>query len=741
MSIAAFVLSLLTSIHSAFSVYGASLQLRGGEAAIDSAAWMLNLGTADLAVMFAALAGTIGGAMSLARKRFAWIVLLAASALCTLALPGGLLASAIWCIGFAASGALAFADMRTHAGDEGTSERSLAELPSLGAPMSSFRMSADGTHITADERIYPRETLLGIDPKVLVRRAFLFMEDGEFDRADHYLEQALALAPEYSRAYLGKMMVELGIRRENDLAALGTALEENRFFQRAMRFSGEEDGAKLTGFVQAGRREIERKREQETEELDKNYSEAMNALQSVSTLDDMRQLLERFISFGNYKNAEAVRLELTDRISVEERYAKALELWEKARSDDEFEELVEELKALGAYKDCATLIQEVRLEKRYRRALSLRKHARTEDDFEELAALFESLETYRNSAELAADARRTARDRRRNMKHVQARRSGLLRAAVCLTALAAASYFLFMGGAGSAVTYMRGALGLLPETEGAPAPAGAERSSVNLPNDEMLSLNTVSGEEAYGSGGSLPRITDGVWDDNKDSSAQGDMKAAEVQADKESPQSASVKYLGVRHGMTVTLYEAANTGSAVISAIPPEYVFPITEARQDSSSNVWWYRVNGAKYGSGWIRAEDVNLEYDRSTIDDFIRQGEEEFNAARQRIADAAERKIAQGDAGASAASPSEQPMELIISITDAGGEPEKAAAMRITGAKVNLRSSPSTNSAVVSRMSRGDIVNAIETRRGTDGQIWYRVRTSSGDIGWVFGKYAVKQ
>ena len=52
------------------------------------------------------------------------------------------------------------------------------------------------------------EPILGIETGALIKRAFLFLEDGEFDNAGRYIEQALNQDPENSQVYMAKLMLE-----------------------------------------------------------------------------------------------------------------------------------------------------------------------------------------------------------------------------------------------------------------------------------------------------------------------------------------------------------------------------------------------------------------------------------------------------------------------------------------------------------------------------------------------------
>ena len=51
----------------------------------------------------------------------------------------------------------------------------------------------------------------------LLERVFMFLEDGRFRDADEYCERVLDISPKCARAYLGKLMAELGIRTEDKL--------------------------------------------------------------------------------------------------------------------------------------------------------------------------------------------------------------------------------------------------------------------------------------------------------------------------------------------------------------------------------------------------------------------------------------------------------------------------------------------------------------------------------------------
>ena len=75
----------------------------------------------------------------------------------------------------------------------------------------------------------------------LLKRAFLFLESGEFKKADEYFEKVLDMDCENPRAYLGKLMVERKVRKIEDLANCSKPLEQSKHYEMIMRFGGNQD--------------------------------------------------------------------------------------------------------------------------------------------------------------------------------------------------------------------------------------------------------------------------------------------------------------------------------------------------------------------------------------------------------------------------------------------------------------------------------------------------------------------
>ena len=80
----------------------------------------------------------------------------------------------------------------------------------------------------------------GSNINALIERAYIFLEDEDFARADHYFEQILNNDPKNGKAYVGKLLAELKVKTESDLADLAMPFAYSENYQKACRFGGEE---------------------------------------------------------------------------------------------------------------------------------------------------------------------------------------------------------------------------------------------------------------------------------------------------------------------------------------------------------------------------------------------------------------------------------------------------------------------------------------------------------------------
>lgn len=82
----------------------------------------------------------------------------------------------------------------------------------------------------------------------LLKRAFLFLEDGDWKNAADYCNRVLDVSPEHVEAYVGLLMAELQVKKEGELAGQKESFRQNKNFLKALRFAGEERRRILEGY-------------------------------------------------------------------------------------------------------------------------------------------------------------------------------------------------------------------------------------------------------------------------------------------------------------------------------------------------------------------------------------------------------------------------------------------------------------------------------------------------------------
>ena len=74
----------------------------------------------------------------------------------------------------------------------------------------------------------------------LLERAFMFLEDGDWDSADEYCEKVLDIDPKCAKAYLGKLMAELQVCKRAELENYYEPFDDNNNYQKTIRFADDE---------------------------------------------------------------------------------------------------------------------------------------------------------------------------------------------------------------------------------------------------------------------------------------------------------------------------------------------------------------------------------------------------------------------------------------------------------------------------------------------------------------------
>lgn len=131
----------------------------------------------------------------------------------------------------------------------------------------------------------------------LLKRAFMFLEDGDWNSANEYCEKVLDIDPENASAYLGKLLSGLRVRKQEALKDQAEPFDHNNNYQKAVRFADEKLKTALTGYIEHINTRNENAR------LDGIYTRAKNAMSAANTESAYKEAAHLFESIDEYQDS------------------------------------------------------------------------------------------------------------------------------------------------------------------------------------------------------------------------------------------------------------------------------------------------------------------------------------------------------------------------------------------------------------------------------------------------------
>lgn len=160
----------------------------------------------------------------------------------------------------------------------------------------------------------------------LLKRAFMFLEDGNFKDANDYCEKVLDIDPENAQAYLGKLMAELGVRTKEKLADLVEPFYDSDNYRKVIRFGDLSLKEELGGYLKSVEKNKEEAHEKARLRLEEEsrkkkarmeearlkdeqlsveiYDNAVNAMNSAKNKKDYLNAEHLFKSIKGFRNAD-----------------------------------------------------------------------------------------------------------------------------------------------------------------------------------------------------------------------------------------------------------------------------------------------------------------------------------------------------------------------------------------------------------------------------------------------------
>ncbi len=155
----------------------------------------------------------------------------------------------------------------------------------------------------------------------LLKRAFMFLEDGDWARADEFCEQVLNQDPECAEAYLGKLMAELKVKTKDGLRDAAEPFDGKNNYSKAMRFGDDGLKNKLNADIEFI------KERNETARLERVYFAAKAKMARASSESDYKNTAAEFATISHYKDAA----ELRDKCINKAEYVRKTAIYDEAQ--------------------------------------------------------------------------------------------------------------------------------------------------------------------------------------------------------------------------------------------------------------------------------------------------------------------------------------------------------------------------------------------------------------------------
>jgi len=156
----------------------------------------------------------------------------------------------------------------------------------------------------------------------LLKRAFIFLEDGDFKQAGDYCDRVLDIDPENARAYVGLLLVELKIKKEEELSLNEHPIDQLANYHKAVRYSddtyrnwleqcnqyildrskekAEQERERQRLLAEQQQREAKERAEQERYNI---YNDVVNKGNIASKSWEYLKVIEALRNMGDYKDA------------------------------------------------------------------------------------------------------------------------------------------------------------------------------------------------------------------------------------------------------------------------------------------------------------------------------------------------------------------------------------------------------------------------------------------------------
>ena len=188
-----------------------------------------------------------------------------------------------------------------------------------------------------------------------LRRAFIFIEDGNWEEANEYLEKVLDDEPENAFAYLGKLLIDLKVKKQEKLVDLAQTFDNNPNYKKAYKFADKELKERLAGYNEA----ISKRNEEKSK--DEQYNVALTFVSKAKTEEDYKQAGKKFSALSGWKDSSRRAKDCFDKaeaIRKDAIYTKALAL-AQSKDPNEIKKAAPLFESIPDWKDSTEILVKI----------------------------------------------------------------------------------------------------------------------------------------------------------------------------------------------------------------------------------------------------------------------------------------------------------------------------------------------------------------------------------------------
>ena len=212
--------------------------------------------------------------------------------------------------------------------------------------------SVDEPKAAVKETVVVNSGSSSVEP--LLKRAFMFLEDREWEEADKYCEKVLDIDPENAKAYLGKLMAECCVRRKEDLKDCRESFDDSSNFEKVVRFGDKQLVDELESYSD---HIYERN---ENDRLTRIYRGAVINMKDANTEEKFKAAAKKFESIHGFMDADEKRRQCLEKAEESRKDA----IYHAAIKDMErdarlkYGEAISKLESIRGWRDADKKIQE-----------------------------------------------------------------------------------------------------------------------------------------------------------------------------------------------------------------------------------------------------------------------------------------------------------------------------------------------------------------------------------------------